>query len=152
MASVTVTVAIRYALMGVILSTAYFTVQGHSQTTRTVLTKEKTEEISQYVTQKIYHGLSAAHDQNTEVQTRLHLPYIEGGYIVELGCIEDRVAIEISGRMPDEDTIETLYLDCDRVNATGKTTAGAGCLTFTQQEREEEPNKINVNMTTDCEA
>jgi len=148
MASVTATVAIRYALMAVILGVAYFTVQGHSQAVRSTLTEEKTEEISEYVAQKLHHGLSATHDQNTEVQTRLHLPYIKGGYTVELGCIRDKVSIEIKGRMPDEETIDTLQLDCNRVNASGRTTAGAGCLKFKQEEQ----NMINVTMTTDCKA
>ena len=148
MASVTVTVAIRYALMGAILATAYFTVQGHSQTARRMLNEEKVEEITDYIDQKLHYGLSTMYGQNTETQVRLNLPYVEGGYTASLECPGEQVAVEISGGITEEDERRTLNLDCEKVNPSGKAMAGTGCLTF----EKEDQNTINVNMTVDCDA
>lgn len=146
MAPVTATVSIRYAIMAIILVTAYFTVHAQAQNARRTLNREKANQISQYVNENIHKSLESIQNHNTTLKKRINIPRIEGGHRTSLNCWDGRVLVNVSGRTPVESSVRLTDLDCGKVNASGEIIPGERCLML----EKEDQDTINMEITNYC--
>jgi len=146
MAPITATVSIRYAVMAIIMVTAYFTVQAQAQNARTRLIRDKVEEITQYINRNIHKGLETVQNQNETLKKRISLPRTNGAYKVSLNCWEDRLMVNVTGRMPSESTSMATDIKCDKLNVSGEIIPGDRCMIIEKKEK----NVTNIEVMNYC--
>ncbi len=145
---VSVSVTIRYAIMGVILTAAFFTIQAEADSVRKSLHQEKIEKIAQHTADTLTQGLRMMYEYNTTIQKRLHLPLIEQGYTVELECQNNEVLVNVSSPRRTETSTLKPQLKCSWINATGEALPGERCMTFNKTNS----TQTNVKLVRDCDA
>lgn len=143
-----ISLTIRYAIMGMILVMAYFTVQGQAGSVRKSLMQEKMSKIAAYVDKEMQQGLESVNEYNSTAEIRLHLPLLEEGYKVSLGCQDQRVLVNVSANLPSESSTMRKNLKCSWVNASGKVPPGEQCLVINRQSN----TQTNVKLVNDCGA
>lgn len=144
----TVSLVIRYAIMGMIMAGAFFTVKAEETTVRQTLHHEKMREISKYTSTELIEELSKMYLYNTTIQKKLHFPLIEEGYRVSLECKDGAVLVNVSANMPIESSTEPTKLKCSWVNASGEVHPGERCLTLKQKNA----TLINAKLEGNCGA
>ncbi len=137
------TITLRYAIMGTILITAYFTVHSQTQNARDQRIREKVEEINQYINKKLHYGVSTMENTNQTTEIKLNLPRIETGYASSLECQEGKITINTETHMPAENNIETTNIKCSEKNISGEVSPGERCLIFKEGSEETKIEMVN---------
>lgn len=149
-----ISVTIRYAIMGVMLTTIFFTIQSEANTVKKSLHHEKMEKIAQYTADTLTQDLKMMYEYNTTIQKRLHYPHIQQGpgrgftYTVKFGCQDNDVLINVSSNRKTESSTLRPQLKCSWINATGEVIPGERCMTLNKKNA----TTINAKLVNDCGA
>lgn len=143
-----VSITIRYALMGVILAGAFFTVQSEAQVVRKSLHRDKMSEVANYVSTELEENLKMVYEYNRTVKKKLHLPPTKRGYGVKLECTQGNVLVNVSGNLPKERSIKTTRFKCGWVNASGEVFPGERCMILNKKNS----TLTNVKLVNNCVA
>ncbi len=146
MAAITSSLVIRYAIMGMVLAGAFFTVKAQESTITQNLHYRRIQEIAEYTSNELTEGINKVQTHNKTLRKTMHYPQIEEGYKVRLHCNGEKVTIEVEPNIPIPNYQLETKLNCNQVNATGQTFPGRRCLTITK----ESPTQIKAVLEGDC--
>lgn len=124
---VAVSYAIRIGVAAFVASAVWFTMQAYAEDVKKDVFSQVMQNTAEYVEAKALHALQAL-EAVSEVREGLSLPQLEKMYYVNLSCEAGLLKINATALAVGKSFIIREYVNCSRINASGRVFAGDRCL------------------------